>query len=333
MPKVSVIIPVYNVEKYIERCSKSLFSQTLDDIEFIFIDDCTPDRSIDILKGVLDNFPKRKENVKIMRMPKNSNLAAVRKFGIEIATGDYIIPCDSDDWVDADLYEKMYIEAVKSNADVVICPVIDEYENYSSMRKFREYPCSGKEVVSGWYCTNFGMHVWCKLIRRNLLIENNLYPYEGINLWEDNGLMLRALYYVNKISAIKDSAYHYNQANINAISVSYGHQGIEQMIKCAMLIDDFYSNKQDAEKYTKTVNALKFLAKINLVTTRYDWLKEFYALFPESNEAVNYISLNAFSTKGKIRFLFVKYHMAWLFVTLFKCFSVVQCLMKRSKKK
>lgn len=333
MPKVSVIIPVYNVEKYIERCAKSLFSQTLDDIEFIFIDDCTPDRSIDILKRVLDNFPKKKENVKIMRMPKNSRQAAVRKYGIEIATGDYIIHCDSDDWVDDDLYEKMYKEAVQSDADVVVCPIIDEYENYSSMRKFLEYPCSGKEVVAGWYCTNLGMHVWSKLVRREVFIHNNLYPFEGINLWEDNGLMLRAFYYVNKISAIKDSAYHYNQANINAISVSYGRQGIEQMIKCAMLLDEFYSNKQDSERYTKTVNALKFLAKINLITTRYDWLKEFYALFPESNEAVNYISLNAFSAKGKIRFLFVKYHMAWLFVTLFKCFSVVQCLMKRSKKK
>lgn len=333
MPKVSVIIPIYNVEKYIERCAKSLFSQTLDDIEFIFIDDCTPDRSIEVLKNVLEKFPNRKEAVKILKMSKNSNLAAVRKYGIEIATGDYIIPCDSDDWVDVDLYEKMYIEAVRSDADVVICPIIDEYENYSSMRKLPKFPCSGKELIEGWYCTNIGMHVWCKLIRRNILIENNLYPFEGINLWEDNGLMLRAFYYVNKISAITGAAYHYNQANINAMTVSYGRQGIDQMIRCAMLIDDFYSSVQDAERYTKTVNALKFLAKINLITTRYDWLKEFYALFPESNEAVNYISLNAFSAKGKIRFLFVKYHMAWLFVTLFKCFSVVQCLMKRSKKK
>ena len=123
MPKVSVIIPVYNVEKYIERCSENLFSQTLDDIEFIFIDDCTPDRSIEILKSVLERFPNRKETVKILKMPKNSRQAAVRKYGMELATGDYIIHCDSDDWVDVDLYEKMYTEAVRSDADVVICPI------------------------------------------------------------------------------------------------------------------------------------------------------------------------------------------------------------------
>ena len=299
-----------------------MFSQTLDDIEFIFIDDCTPDRSIEILKSVLERFPNRKETVKILKMPMNSRQAAVRKYGMELATGDYIIHCDSDDWI-----------AVRSDADVVICPIIDEYENYSSMRKLPKFPCSGKELVEGWYCTNYGMHLWSKLVRREVFIENNLYPFEGINLWEDNGLMLRSFYYVNKISTIKDSAYHYNQTNTNAISANYGRQGIDQMIRCAMLIDDFYSSKQDAKRYTKTVNALKFLAKINLVTTRYDWLKEFFALFPESNEALKYISLDAFSKRGKIRFLFVKYHLAWLFVTLFKCFSVVQCLMKKRKKK
>jgi glycosyltransferase involved in cell wall biosynthesis len=271
--------------------------------------------------------------VRVEKMPTNSRQAAVRKYGMQIAKGDYIIHCDSDDWVDADLYEKMYLEAIRSRADVVFCPRVDEYADRTIRRSVPTLPKTGKELIASWYCTNIGMHTWNKLVNRRIFLDNEIYPFDGINLWEDNGLMLRAFYYVNKISAIKDSAYHYNQANINAISVSYGHQGIEQMIKCAMLIDDFYSNKQDAERYTKTVNALKFLAKINLVTTRYDWLKEFYALFPESNEAVNYISLNAFSTKGKIRFLFVKYHMAWLFVTLFKCFSVVQCLMKRSKKK
>ena len=107
MPKVSVIIPVYGVEKYIERCARSLFEQTLDDIEYLFIDDCTPDRSVEILKQVLDEYPHRKNQVIIHRMEKNSGQAAVRKWGMLNVAGEYVIHCDSDDWVDIYMYEAM----------------------------------------------------------------------------------------------------------------------------------------------------------------------------------------------------------------------------------
>ena len=121
MPKVSIIVPVYGVEKYIERCARSLFEQTLDDIEYLFIDDCTPDNSIEILKNVLEEYPHRKNQVIIHRMEKNSGQAAVRKWGMLNATGDYIIHCDSDDWVDVTMYEKMYNKALEEGSDVVVC--------------------------------------------------------------------------------------------------------------------------------------------------------------------------------------------------------------------
>ena len=121
MLKVSVIVPVYGVEKYIERCARSLFEQTLDDLEYLFIDDCTPDKSIEILKNVLEEYPHRKNQVIIHRMEKNSGQAAVRKWGMLNATGDYIIHCDSDDWVDVTMYEKMYNKALEEGSDVVVC--------------------------------------------------------------------------------------------------------------------------------------------------------------------------------------------------------------------
>ena len=119
MTKVSVIIPVYGVEKYIARCAHSLFSQTMrEGIEFIFIDDCTPDRSIDILCEVLEQYPHRKAQTRIVKMPTNSGLPAVRRHGIQLAKGDYIIHCDSDDWVDIRMYETMYRKAMEENADI-----------------------------------------------------------------------------------------------------------------------------------------------------------------------------------------------------------------------
>ena len=100
MPKVSVIVPIYKVEPFIERCARSLFEQTLDDIEYIFVNDCTPDKSMEVLSRVLEDYPGRKEQVRIITMPVNSGLPKVRRAGLEVASGDYIIHCDSDDWVD-----------------------------------------------------------------------------------------------------------------------------------------------------------------------------------------------------------------------------------------
>ena len=96
MPKVSVLVPVYGVEKYIERCARSLFEQTLDDMECIFVDDCTPDDSMQVLVKILSEYPRRKEQVKIIHHETNQGLPAARQSGLKIATGEYIAHCDSD---------------------------------------------------------------------------------------------------------------------------------------------------------------------------------------------------------------------------------------------
>ena len=119
-PKISVIVPVYGVEKYIERCARSLFEQTLEDIEYIFVDDCTPDNSISILCKVLSDYPNRKKQVKILHHEKNKGLAQARQTGLKIASGEYIAHCDSDDWVDKDLYEIAHNKAKSESLDVVV---------------------------------------------------------------------------------------------------------------------------------------------------------------------------------------------------------------------
>ena len=101
-PKVSVIVPIYNRENVIEPCARSLFEQSLNDIEYIYVDDGSKDRSVEVLKNILDNYPKRKTWVKIICQPDNKGVAVARRIGIEHATGEYIIHCDTDDWVDID---------------------------------------------------------------------------------------------------------------------------------------------------------------------------------------------------------------------------------------
>lgn len=105
-PSVSVIVPIYKVEKYIERCAISLLSQTLKDIEYIFINDNSPDKSMDILSQCIQKYPSRSKQIKIITHQQNLGSAAARNDGTKIATGQYIIHCDGDDWVEKDMYEK-----------------------------------------------------------------------------------------------------------------------------------------------------------------------------------------------------------------------------------
>lgn len=322
MPKISIIVPVYNVAKYIERCVTSLFEQTINDVEYIFINDCTPDNSMEILDAIVEKYHNRfiKENktVRIVKMPTNCGLAAVRRHGIQLATGDYIIHCDSDDWVDTNLYESLYDKAMETGAEIVICPVTEEWGQYSFVRKWEDLGNSCQQLLQDWYQNNVQMYTVNKLVKKSVLVDSNILPYKGINMWEDNGLMLRVFYYAKGLAQISDSTYHYFRGNENAYTRSYGRKSIDQMLECAKLLDDFFRNKPDYQRYKKTADAIKYYARINLVTNKFSELKEYYKIFPETDYIIPCLRRNAFSSKGIIRYRFVRYHLAWLFVLIYK---------------
>ena len=115
--KVSVIIPFYKVAPFIRRCAVSLLEQTLGEVEFIFVDDASPDESRSILEEEIRNHPDR--NARILTHEVNKGLPAARNTGLAAATGDFIYHCDSDDWVEKDMLEKMYEAAGSTGADFI----------------------------------------------------------------------------------------------------------------------------------------------------------------------------------------------------------------------
>ena len=158
MPKVSVIVPIYNVEKYIERCLRSLFEQTLDDIEYIFINDCTPDNSMIILEKVLEEYPHRIKQVKIINHEQNQGQAGARTSGMKAMPGEYMIHCDPDDWVEVDMYEIMYAFANEINSDVVVCDFFHEFNGSTRIEK-NEYISNPHRNFS-WSVIIFWCY-WC----------------------------------------------------------------------------------------------------------------------------------------------------------------------------
>ena len=322
MPKVTVIVPLYNVAQYIDKCARSLFEQTLDDIELLFINDCTLDNSVDIVEMLIEEYQPRfveKGSVaRIITMTTNTGQAGVRRRGIIEATGDYIIHCDGDDWVDGDLYERMYNEAIASEADVVMCGSIHEYSGRSEVHEVELEPCNCKDIVRNWYKKCIGMHCWNKLVRRSIYADNEILPWLGLNMWEDNGLMSRIFYHATKLSVVRDSYYHYNRTNLGAMTNGYGQKAVRQMIGIAEHLTEFFESKLDAEDFRKTIMAFQFLAKLNLITDSFSRIKEYHTLFPGAESIASELDPGAFSAKGRFRFNMLRHHFTWLFVLMFK---------------
>lgn len=136
MFKVAVIVPIYKSELFLERCLKALFEQTLDSIQYIFIDDCSPDNSSILLEEVMSRYPMRKNDCWVIRHEENKGVALTRQEGLNLVDARYVAYCDSDDWIDLDYYEYLYLLAEKENLDIVCTPLLYEYSDSSKLVKF-----------------------------------------------------------------------------------------------------------------------------------------------------------------------------------------------------
>ncbi len=206
-PKISVIVLVYNVEDYIEKCTESLFSQTFDSIEYIFVNDCSTDESIKRLNSVIRRYPERKESITILDNEQNLGQAISRIRGIEAASGEYIIACDSDDYLPLDAYEKLYDHIVTTESDIVAC---DFYRGSEDKYSIEAANCidTPLEWIRNLLLSKKMGALWCHLIKRSLL--KNLIKPEG-NIMEDVVILVQSLLKSNKVSTLHQPLYYYIQ--------------------------------------------------------------------------------------------------------------------------
>ena len=280
-PKVSVIIPVYRAEKDIARCCHSLFSQTLDQIEYVFIDDCSPDDSVAIINTIVNEYPQRKAYVKILHQPKNCGVSACRQLGLDNATGKYVIHCDSDDWADPEMYELLYKTALAENAEVVCCDYRVELGNHSENVVFPdeyvERPSFCIDPIEG--------AVWNKLISKSLIDRCNAKFYEDINLGEDFGFVTLCRVMSQKNTVLHKPLYHYNQLNLGSITHNYTKNRFMQVVRLSERISDDFTSKGIADDYIMELNFLKFQSKAFFLI--YDSvldIKFWKETFPECNK-------------------------------------------------
>ena len=217
------------------RCARSLFGQTLEDIEYIFVDDCSPDRSIEIVKEVLADYPARKGQVHFVRTPRNGGLARARVFGLKYAKGDYIIHCDSDDAVTPDAYRLMYEKAIAENLDLVTC----DYKVFGDREPWVKSQGStpGNEladILNGKVWST----VWCRMSRRSLW-DDIIIP--RADMWEDMVFTIQTVAKADRIGYIPIPLYLYYMRS-GSISGSQGKRGIikrwyAQVLNVELILD------------------------------------------------------------------------------------------------
>ena len=208
--KISVVVPAYNVEKYIEKTLRSIMEQSLKEIEIIVINDGSKDNTLTIIKKLM------LEDSRIVLIDKkNGGVSQARNDGIKKARGEYISFIDGDDWIEKDFYKDCYKYGVKNNLDITATDAYIDYFRKKRTKYLKEFETeeiiSGKKYLSQLYKNNCLKVVWNKIIKKDIFIKNNLFFLENVPSGEDMNLTIKLGYVTSRIGKVNKAYYHYIQ--------------------------------------------------------------------------------------------------------------------------
>ena len=284
--KVSVIVPVYNVEKYLCECMDSIINQTLDDIEIICVNDGSTDNSLEIL----EEYAQKDSRVKVITI-ENSGLSIARNYGIQHAQGEYIGFVDSDDYIDSTMYEKLYISCVQNNLDLAICKIslFDDKtcQVYNDLDYFNLNVFTGfdKEIFNSDdtkpFTCNINVNAYNKLYKKSLL-DNNSIEFPPHLIFEDEVFFIKTYLYAKRISVVNEFLYYYRVNRAGSITYQDKENNYVDMVEVYKKERDIFKqiNKYDEYKLL-LANRMIFLILIRFSQTSPRYRKNFYNVFKE----------------------------------------------------
>ena len=244
--KVSLAVAICNVAQYIEQCVRSLYEQTLDDIEIVLVNDCSPDNSIEIALRVLEEYPNRKSQVRVINHEKNEGIANTKRDGILEATGEYVMIIDGDDYVDRRMTEVMYAKAMETGADMVITDFfrVDKDSRVVDTLVLDGVTGDGDNVRNDMINRRVPPFHWTKLIKKSLYEENNVvWPQNSFG--EDTVLCVVTAYNAKRIVHVNEPLYYYRYS-----ATSISRKGQTEEI-CMRRYNDFKLNFSIAWQFLK----------------------------------------------------------------------------------
>ena len=277
-PKISIIVPVYNVEKYVKKCIESLLNQTYRNLEIIIVNDSSTDNSEKVIKKVINN----KKNVKYIKNKVNSGLSFTRNTALENASGDYVSYIDSDDYVPSDFYEKMVDIICKEKSDIVICDINIIYENENTEQ--RVY-CGGIKKID--FIDNGLAASACNKIFKKEIMQKNKFSVGKVN--EDLAVVLPAIINSNKVSYCEDTVYNYIQRDNSIQNSSFSEKRFDIFYGVKLTLDRI-KNVKEYEAFKELivfhqiiVLFIYVIPKEPLFFKRVKWLRKFRILSKEYN--------------------------------------------------
>lgn len=217
--RISLIAPIYGVEKYIRQFALTVLGQTYQDVQFVFVNDGTKDASMDILEQLIEEkFQHLRSRITILNK-ENGGLPSARKAGLDCAEGEYILFADSDDWLEQDAVEKVMAKADETGADIIYFDLIKEYGNRTSYKREKDYTVETKDrfIVNIFNYKSHGYAV-TKCFRKSLYTDNVVYiPKLGMH--EDIYLMSQIIFHAKSLVHIPEALYHYRKDNMDAMTL------------------------------------------------------------------------------------------------------------------
>ena len=268
-PQVSIIVPVYNVENYIERCLNSLVNQTFKDIEIITINDGSTDKSLELL----NKYAKEDIRISVIDLG-DEGVSYCRNLGIEKANGKYIMFVDSDDWIDSSMVEVLYKKAEENKLDLVMCSYIREFKDHSKEKIFnlpqeiiykdnevknellRKLVGPIKEELSNPEMLDALGTVWGKLYRADILKENKIkfVDLKEIGSAEDTLFNIFTFNYLKKVMFLNKPMYHYWRDNPKSVTSQYNPKLKEQRKVFFKYISDFIKENNFEQVFEEALN-------------------------------------------------------------------------------
>jgi len=287
MLKVSIIVPVYGVEKYIERCCISIFEQTYKNFEVVFVNDCTKDKSEEIVLALIERYKYLSIHTRIIKHEVNKGISATRQTGQDAATGEYILYVDSDDYIALDMLDTLVQRADDTNADVVYC---DYYEVESGKYKYQDQSLSVSDPILVTAAMLRGEIRWCpwnKLFRRSITVENDINWPAGVNVGEDLAVLPRIFHKAKKIEHVNQALYFYNRDNVNSYLNIWSPVSCYQNIKSVEALGDYFNIEPQNSILIEALDQTKLMTKyLMLYSFNKELVKLIVDIFPETNGKV-----------------------------------------------
>lgn len=262
-PLVSICVPIYGIEKYIERCAISLFEQTYSDIEYLFVNDCTKDNSIELLESVIDKYPNR--NVRILKHENNRGLAAARNTAVDASTGDYIMHVDGDDFIESIAVEKLVENAENNCSDIVIF-------GHKTLRKNNEIvnhpvfdPTRKEDYIKGLLLHATPASIWNKFYNAKFYRDSGIRSIEGLNFGEDYAVVPRLLYVAQRITVIDAPLYNYEQSNITSYTNRISEKSIRNLKSADDLLLKYFNEIREKDYFRDIIPLIPIRSMLSLV--------------------------------------------------------------------